>query len=115
MSVTYDLRNIADSGLISDDKLRTMVFATMIVGMPEVTTANAEEFTWRLNAVAPEVKVTIQDVTLCVGLKTNARIMTMGEFRRHFLRVKLPKFRRSKGGNRPPVKGDEPAEGWSPE
>ena len=94
MSVTYDLRNIANSGLISDDKLRTMVFATMIVGMPEITTANAKEFTWRLNAIAPDVTVTIQDVTECVGMRTNATTMTMAQFRAHFLRVKLPKFRR---------------------
>ena len=94
MSVTYDLKNIANNGLISDDKLRTMVFATLIVGMPEITVANTKEFAWRLNAIAPDVTVTIQDVTLCVGLKTNATTMTMPKFRAHFLRVKLPKFRR---------------------
>ena len=119
MSLTVDSRIVNEN--VPSDTIRTLAFCTLMIGMNEITPKNASEFTWRLTAIAPEVKIDGycsigEAVTQCVGLKTNATTMTMAKFRAHFLRVKLPKFRPpTKGGNRPPVKGDEPAEGWSPE
>lgn len=90
---TVDSRNIV-SQTINGNTVNTIAFATMMIGMNEITTANASEFAWRMIAIAPDITVTAEDVKECVGLKTNATTMTMGEFRRHFLRTRLPKFRR---------------------
>ena len=96
MSLTVDSRIVNEN--VSSDTIRTLAFCTLMIGMNEISSKNAVEFTWRLNAIAPEVTVdgyssTAEAVTQCVGLRTNASTMTMAQFRAHFLRVKLPKFR----------------------
>jgi hypothetical protein len=97
MSLTVDSRNVNEN--VQSDTIRTLAFCTLMIGMNEITPKNAMEFTWRLTAIAPEVTVDGyssigEAVTQCVGLKTNTTTMTMAQFRAHFLRVKLPKFRR---------------------
>lgn len=99
MPLTWDATTCADQSMLDESEwavTEALIFATMYVGLGEITDKTAEKFTQRLNvwskvfgpavtiATASGVeplKITLADVQRRIGLRTNASRLTDQQFR----------------------------------
>lgn len=93
MPLTYDLSEVKDRDLSDDGWALTqaLIFATMAVGINEITEANADEFYARVTITDlvggpwllvdnKRSSITVEDVQKHVGLRTNASPLTRTKF-----------------------------------
>lgn len=95
MALTWDITNCVDSAELTTDETwsatEEMIFATMAVGLPGVSEANADTFyarlrTWqRLIGVPAEEQVTPEKVRRYVGLRTNVSADTDAAWRKRII------------------------------
>lgn len=97
MPLTYDATNVKDFDTLTDDEKVTyeaLIWASMAVGMNEITAANVREFFtrvsfWEKVNGAYRYKdgafcfLTPEDVSRFVGLRTNASRYTVAQFRKN--------------------------------
>lgn len=92
MSLDYNLtavkdfkkRCIAEDGDLTPDT-RNLIFATLAVGMPKITTKTAKKFAARLNVwehVLGSPTTSLEKVIEYAGLSTNADTLTTTQFRK---------------------------------
>lgn len=99
MSLNYQLTNIRDWQELTGDEgvkpvTQALIFATMAVGMGQITEANAHKFAVRLEVVqrvdgpymvrdGKPSPLTVADVQRHIGLGTNASTLTDAQFRKN--------------------------------
>jgi hypothetical protein len=95
MSLDYNTKAIADRPELSDEngfwipEFQSVCFATMNVGIPEITEKNVEEFYRRYvlacYAMNYEPFFNLEKLRLFIGLKTNASTKTVSAFNKDIL------------------------------
>ena len=114
MALTYDLTAIADWSDLTKgaewSKTEALIFATMSIGMDEITAENAGEFYARIKilegAIESFVSVieegefrsyffTVEDITRRIGLSTNAGRETRAKFLGRMLKIRINDFERT--------------------
>jgi hypothetical protein len=102
MALTYDMSKIVNKDLLKWNAIRNCIFATMAVGINEITKDNCDEFAVRLTMLRPtgisSEWITKQDVIDCIGLKTNATTLTKRRFKSQWLKRKGEEFERQWAG-----------------
>ena len=113
MALTYDLTAIADWNDLTKgaewSKTEALIFATMSIGMDEITADNAGEFYARIKilegAIDSFVSVlddgdirsyffTVEDITRRIGLSTNGGRETRAKFLGRMLKIRMADFDR---------------------
>jgi hypothetical protein len=114
MALTYDLTAIADWSDLTKgaewSKTEALIFATMSIGMDEITADNAGEFYARIKilegAIESFVSViedgdmrsyffTVEDITRRIGLSTNGGRETRAKFLGRMLNIRINDFERT--------------------
>jgi hypothetical protein len=114
MALTYDLTAIADWSDLTKgaewSKTEALIFATMSIGMDDITADNANEFYARIKilegAIDSFVSVieegnfrdyffTVEDITRRIGLTTNAGRETRAKFLGRMIKIRIADFDRS--------------------
>jgi hypothetical protein len=91
MSLNYDLTRVQNRDKDTDkgwNITQSIIFATMSVGIGEITEENVHEFWMRYSIFAANPYFTVEDVRNHIGLKTNVSTIT----RHKFLTVMVPRF-----------------------
>lgn len=114
MALSYDLTAIADWSDLNKgaewSKTEALIFATMSIGMNEITAENAGEFYARIKmlegAIDSFVSViedgefrsyffTVEDITRRIGLSTNAGTETRTKFLGRMFKIRVADFDRA--------------------
>jgi len=114
MALTYDLTAIADWSDLTKgaewSKTEALIFATMSIGMDDITADNANEFYARIKilegAIDSFVSVieegnfrdyffTVEDITRRIGLSTNAGRETRAKFLGRMIKIRIADFDRA--------------------
>ena len=100
MALTYDLTKVKDYDTLPWETLQNVIYATIAVGFNEITEKNMDEFVLRLSFVCSSW-IAKEDVTKCIGLKTNAVNFSKRQFKSHWLKRRGEDFERKWYGLEP--------------
>lgn len=112
MSLTWDVSRCEDYRSLTTDAeapiTEALIFATMAIGMGELTETNFDKFATRLNVWAEvagplvteatddglrPVPITVADLRRRIGLRTNVSTMTDARFKANIFRLLMDKAR----------------------